>query len=318
MLRRQPEGDAAGSLDGARWIDLVNATDAERQLVEAATGLRVPTLEEVVEIESSSRVRTERGAFYLTMPLATLEPHAPATGVGFALGERVLITTRFADDPVFDAVFQSRGRLEQADARDIFLAILEALVDRGADALEHASAELNRISHATFDEHSSDRRRRRSSPALASRALRRVLRGLGGIYDRVSQIRDTLLSVNRIATYVSETAEGALSPAHVARLKAIRADGVSLSDYQSALSTKVQFLLDATLGFINIEQNDIVKTLTIASVVGVPPVLVAGIYGMNFHVMPELGWHLGYPLALALIVITTLLPVAWFKRRGWM
>lgn len=305
-------------MDGASWIDLVNATDAEREQVEAATGLRVPTLAEVVEIESSSRVRTERGALYLTMPLATPEPHAAPIGVGFILSERVLITARFSDDPVFDSVFQSCGRLNQTDARDIFLAILEALVDRAADALEHASAELNRISHATFDQHSSERPRRGSSPERASRALRRVLRGLGGIYDRVSQIRDTLLGVNRIVSYVSETAAEALSPAHVARLKAIRADGVSLADYQSAVSTKVQFLLDATLGFINIEQNDIVKTLTVASVVGVPPVLVAGIYGMNFHVMPELGWRLGYPFALALIVITALLPIAWFKRRGWM
>ena len=80
----------------------------------------------------------------------------------------------------------------------------------------------------------------------------------------------------------------------------------------------MQFLLDATLGFINIEQNEIVKTLTIASVVGIPPVLVAGIYGMNFHVMPELGWTLGYPFALALILLSALVPLWWFKRRGWM
>jgi len=101
-------------------------------------------------------------------------------------------------------------------------------------------------------------------------------------------------------------------------MKAIRADVTSLTDYEAHLSSKVQFLLDATLGFINIEQNDIVKTLTIASVVGVPPVLVAGIYGMNFRVMPELHWALGYPFAIGLIVISALLPLWWFKRRGWM
>jgi magnesium transporter len=102
------------------------------------------------------------------------------------------------------------------------------------------------------------------------------------------------------------------------RLKAIRADVASLTDYQAHLSAKVQFLLDATLGFINIEQNEIVKTLTIASVVGIPPVLIAGIYGMNFRVMPELHWSFGYPLALALIAVSGLLPVWWFRRRGWM
>ena len=101
-------------------------------------------------------------------------------------------------------------------------------------------------------------------------------------------------------------------------MKAIRADIASLTEYQSHLSGKAQFLLDATLGFINIEQNEIVKTLTITSVVGIPPVLVAGIYGMNFHVMPELSWPLGYPMAMALIVVSGLLPLVWFKRRGWM
>jgi magnesium transporter len=102
------------------------------------------------------------------------------------------------------------------------------------------------------------------------------------------------------------------------RLKAIRADIASLTDYEAHLAGKVQFLLDATLGFINIEQNEIVKTLTIASVVGIPPVLIAGIYGMNFRLMPELRWVLGYPMALALIAVSGLLPLWWFKRRGWM
>jgi magnesium transporter len=101
-------------------------------------------------------------------------------------------------------------------------------------------------------------------------------------------------------------------------MKAIRADIASLTDYEAHLSAKVQFLLDATLGFINIEQNEIVKTLTIASVVGIPPVLVAGIYGMNFRVMPELTWAFGYPLAVGLIVVSALVPLLWFKRRRWM
>jgi magnesium transporter len=92
----------------------------------------------------------------------------------------------------------------------------------------------------------------------------------------------------------------------------------ALTDYQVHLSGKLQFLLDATLGFISIQQNDIVKALTIASVVGVPPVLIAGIYGMNFRVMPELGWSFGYPLALAVMGVSALMPLAWFRWRGWL
>jgi magnesium transporter len=141
---------------------------------------------------------------------------------------------------------------------------------------------------------------------------------VGSVAERASRIRDSLLGLGRIAAFVMESRiEGAPSVS-AARIKAIRADVASLTDYEAHLAGKVQFLLDATLGFINIEQNEIVKTLTIASVVGIPPVLVAGIYGMNFRVMPELGWSFGYPMAIGLIVVSTLIPLAWFKRRGWM
>jgi magnesium transporter len=151
-----------------------------------------------------------------------------------------------------------------------------------------------------------------------SEALHAALRKLGRLGDRVSQLRDTLLGLGRIAAFVCETGDTVLRHELLPRMKAIRADIVSLNDYQQHLSNKVQFLLDATLGFISIEQNDVVKTLTIVSVVGVPPVVVAGIYGMNFEFMPELHWHLGYPFALASMLVTGLLPLIWFKWRGWM
>jgi magnesium transporter len=127
-----------------------------------------------------------------------------------------------------------------------------------------------------------------------------------------------LLGVGRIVAFVMDSGFEGAPPVNAARLKAVRTDVASLTEYEAHLSGKVQFLLDATLGLINIEQNEIVKTLTIASVVGIPPVLVAGIYGMNFRVIPELNWRLGYPMAIALIVISALLPLLWFKRRGWM
>jgi magnesium transporter len=138
------------------------------------------------------------------------------------------------------------------------------------------------------------------------------------VADHTSRIRDTLLGLGRMAAYVMESSYEGEPKVSDARLKVVRADVASLADYSEHLSGKVQFLLDATLGFINIEQNEIVKTLTIASVVGIPPVLVAGIYGMNFRVMPELTWSLGYPMALALIAVSAIVPLLWFKRRRWM
>ncbi|HEX3776051.1 MAG TPA: magnesium transporter CorA family protein [Polyangiaceae bacterium] len=313
MIRSYPHAEPPWQ--GAIWLDLCNASDDERARVERISGLRVPTKAEISEIESSSRVFTESDAMYLSSPLpASGDAREPLTAVGFVLTKKLLLSVRFADNPVFESLYASCVRSGPHSACDVFLRILEALVDRSADTLEHTSAELDTLSHRAFHAESSHKRKMKEQ----SEALRRTLRKLGQMADWISQIRDTLLGLGRIAAFVSETGEALLEKNDVPRLKAIRSDITSLNDYQLHLSGKVQFLLDATLGFINIEQNDIVKILTIVSVVGVPPVLIAGIYGMNFHVMPELSWPLGYPFAIALMIVAGLAPLAWFKWRGWM
>ena len=303
-------------MSAAVWIDLLDPTDEERARVEQETQLRLPTKAAIEEIESSSRVFVENGAFYLSTPVIegidSLD--ARLTTVGFVLAPERLVTLRFARVAAFDAVSASLSSAAEPSASEAFLQLLEAVVDHAADALEHASAELGSVSHSAFHAE----RPHGDKLAKASDALRRVLRKLGRMDDGISHARDTLLGVGRIAAFVHEHGSESPLAAAPARLNAIRADIISLNDYQTHLSGKVQFLLDATLGFISIQQNDIVKTLTIVSVVGVPPVLIAGIYGMNFKVLPELSWALGYPFALALIVVSGFLPVLWFKWRGWM
>ena len=307
---------SAPTLSDAVWIDLVDPTDDERRRVEQATMLRLPTKAAIEEIESSSRVFKEGAAFYLSTPVleSTDCVKGAVTAVGFVLSPAKLVTVRFARIAAFDAVTAGYANEPAPKAHDAFLKILEAIVEHTADALEHASAELEGISHAAFH---ADPPGPRYRPVKASGALRAALRKIGRMGDGTSHIRDTLLGLGRIAAFVQESVHQT-HDADGARLGAIRADIASLNEYQSHLSNKVQFLLDATLGFINIEQNDIVKTLTVASVVGVPPVLIAGIYGMNFKNIPELSWRFGYPYALVLIVISALLPIAWFKWRGWM
>lgn len=313
MLRSHPTADPPWA--DAAWIDLLNSTPEEQAQVEHATKLHVPAFSEVAEIESSSRVFTRDGAIYLSMPLpATGDARSPLSAVGFVLGERVLLTVRFSNHPVFDTVFEACQTKDGLGAREIFVSLLEGLVDRAADSLEHASVKLDALSESAF--HADEETKR--SPRRASRSLRQALRQLGVTGNWISQIRDTLLGMKRIVSFVAETADKMRTAEHSARLGAIRGDITSLADYEAQLSSKVQFLLDATLGFINIEQNDIVKTLTVASVVGIPPVLIAGIYGMNFRLMPEYGWRFGYPYALALIVGSGLVPFLWFKRRGWL
>ena len=311
MLRSYPEAQEPWA--NATWIDLVEPTDEERAAVERATGLRVPDQSAIHEIETTSRVYTENDAMYLSTPIpSTSNGSEPLSAVGFVLTRKLLITVRFSQHPVFDSLFQGcQGNLSHS-ACDVFMRVMEALVDRAADMLEHCSAQLDELSHRAFHAEPTSHKKKSGDK------LRATLRKLGQIGDHISQIRDTLLGFGRIAAFVCETGNSVLAPHERPRLQAVRADVTSLNDYQLHLSGKVQFLLDATLGFISIEQNDVVKALTIVSVVGVPPVLVGGIYGMNFEHLPELHWVLGYPFALLLMLATGLLPLVWFKLRGWM
>ncbi len=312
MLRSYPNQAEASA--ESTWIDLIDATDEERATVEKVTGLRVPDKSAISEIETTSRVYTENGAIYLSTPLpASKDGSEPLTALGFVLTREHLLTVRFAKHPLIDQLYEScHGKMS---ACEVFLHLLEALVDRAADTFEHCSTQLDELSHKAF--HAEVPARGRPTRAATDK-LHGMLRRLGQIGDHISQIRDTLLGLGRISAFVCETGNTVLNGDEHSRLKAVRADINSLNDYQQHLSGKVQFLLDATLGFISIDQNDVVKTLTIVSVVGVPPVLVAGIYGMNFQYMPELHWHFGYPFALLLMALTGLLPLVWFKWRRWM
>ena len=316
MLTAVPRS-AATTLSTALWIDLFDPTEDERQRVEQATKLRIPTKAAIEEIESSSRVFSEGAALYLSTPVlpGTDWVTSAATTVGFVLSATQLVTLRFGQVAAFDAVTARLANTDAPRAGDVFMTILEAIVEQAADTLELASAELERVSHSAFR---AEPPGRRHSVVKTSGILRGALRHIGRMGDGVSHIRETLLGIGRIASYVQETGQAIHGTVDPARLTAIRIDIGSLNEYLGHITNKIQFLLDATLGFINIEQNEIVKTLTIASVVGVPPVIVAGIYGMNFRLMPELGWRLGYPFALVLIVVSALLPIAWFKWRGWM
>ena len=308
MLLTHPPGDPKAAI----WIDLFRPTAEEIAQVGEITGLRVPSEADVSEIESSSRLLFENGAYYLSAPLVgiTADGEHPLTPVGFVLSSRVLLTVRFADLPSFEAARTLCVAQPPKNAEEALLHLFETIVERAADALEHSGTICDELSNAAF--RGSTRRK------AVSRQLEATLRRIGAVAEKLSRIRDELLALGRIGVYVTESGIEGAPVVSASRMKGIRADITSLTDYEAHLSAKVQFLLDATLGFINIEQNDIVKTLTIASVVGIPPVLVAGIYGMNFRVMPELHWTLGYPYGLALIAASALVPLWWFKRRGWM
>ncbi len=320
MIRIFPQGTASDTPDAAVrppvWIDLLDPTPDEVAQAEAHCGLRIPTREQLSEIESSSRVSSENGALYLSAPLVA-HPEADVSQlspVGFILTPEKLVTVRWFAFRTFSRLEDEFAKSPDACSAEAFTRLIEAIVDREADLLEAARDELDRISALIFREGETSRVRKAQMNTL----LRATLQRVGRMGDQISRIRDSLVVLQRVTGYVTETAKGWMPEAFAVRLLAAKADLVSISDYEGHLQGKVQFLLDAVLGLINNEQNDIIKVLTVVSVVGVPPTLVASLYGMNFKIMPELNWTYGYPYALGLIVLTTVLPLAWFKWRGWL
>jgi magnesium transporter len=298
------------------WIDLLNPTPEEIHFVERAAKIRMPTEASLSEIEASSRLRLDHHVLYLSSPVVTLDASGEAhlTPVGFVITANVLVTVRFFTSAPFDSVAQ---RIDTDDSLKngmcVFTRLLEAIVDRGADVLEHLGVTADGLSRSVFKGELV-----KKGPVRSTRKLREALANVGVLADRLAKARDVLLGVGRIASYADDVGGEWITPSSRIRLEAVSKDVVSLSDYESRLSDKIQLLLDAVLGFINIEQNDLFKILTIVSVVGVPPTLLAGIWGMNFKNMPELNWQWGYALAWIAIIVSGLLPLLWFKLRGWL
>jgi magnesium transporter len=298
------------------WIDLLNPTDEEKAFVEARAAVRVPSIEALSEIESSSRLIAEHDVIYLSMPLVAQSdtPDSYVSPVGFILTSNVLVTVRFADLPIFKTVAEKIRQDETLrSSSGVFTALMEVLVDRGADVLERLGGDLDRISRSVFRGNPD----KRSHTVRSNEALRRTLIAVGEIGDRLSQAQIVFLGVNRMIPFVLSLRHDWITAEFGTRLEAVCKDVASLNEHEGYLSNKVQFSLDAVLGFINMEQNDLFKVLTIVSVVGIPPTLMAGIYGMNFKFMPELNWALGYPFGLGVIALSALIPLIWFKWRGW-
>jgi magnesium transporter len=302
---------------GGAWIDLLDPTDEEIARVRSAHNIRVPPRSEMEEIESSSRLSRDGDVLYMNVPVATVDDgdgKLLPSPVGFILSDEILVTVHFAKLHTTSAVL---ARLEAdkkpVSSADVFAMMIEGMVDFGADQLESIAADLTGISQRVFRRTDTPRR----NVALKNRLLRRMLSAIGYAGEHLSQIRESLLGLQRIINFTTETCRDWRNRAFLESLETARRDLQSLIDYETHLSDKAQFLLDANLGFISTEQNEIFKVLTIVSVVGIPPTLVASMYGMNFHFMPELSWHLGYLYGLAVIAISTLIPILWFKWRGW-
>ena len=302
--------------ESAVWIDILAPSPDERRYVDAHLALELPVREEMQEIESSSRLYTEGGAAYMTATIITHadDPNPNADVITFVLSRSRVVTLRYVD-PKPIAAFVGRAAKKPdlvASGEQATVGLLESFVDRIADILEKLGLELDAVSREIFDEARDHPRRRKDND------LRSVLRRLGRADDLASTARESLLSITRVVRYLATACDAADRKDLRGRLKDLRSDVTSLSEHAAFEANKVQFLLDATLGMINIEQNAIIKIFSVAAVVFLPPTLVASIYGMNFRHLPELEWPAGYPVALVLMVVSAIVPYLYFKRKGWL
>jgi magnesium transporter len=299
------------------WIDLLNPTPEEERAVQEALRLEIPTREEMEEIESSSRLYREEEALYLTANFlyGVDGGEYGSTPITFVLTNGALVSVRYQTPKAF-TVFTARCQRNPAlvaTPDGVMLHIFEQIVDRLADILERVGSDMDRASSSAF------RNARAKVKANARDAdLRETLITLGQVGEVTTRASETLLGLSRILTFVGAEKATAVRKENQVLIKTLVRDVRSLVDHANVLNGKANFLLDAVLGIINVEQTNIIKTFTVASVALMPPTLIASIYGMNFEHMPELATRWGYPAALVLMVCSALLPIWYFKRKGWL
>jgi magnesium transporter len=302
--------------ESAVWIDLFKPSAAEDKAVERLAGIAVPTREDMQEIEISSRLYIENGARYMTSTLMcgadTENPHT--TAVTFILSNHRLVTVRYDEPRPFVLVENKLARSCAAaiTGEMVLMELLDAVIDRNADILERAGGEMDMISHQIFEP---------SGGAATGHAKRYsdILIAIGRKGDLTSKVRESLVSIGRVVTFVAAAVDGVKwSKDMREQLKTMQRDVASLTDHASYLSNKITFILDAMLGVVNLEQNNIIKLFSVMAVVLMPPTLIASIYGMNFKVMPELEWEHGYPLAVLMMVLAAVAPYMYFRWKKWL
>ncbi|MEA2920913.1 MAG: magnesium transporter, partial [Bradyrhizobium sp.] len=287
----------------------------EDKAVERLAGIAVPTREDMQEIEISSRLYIENGARYMTATLmcAADTQNPRTTAVTFILAGHRLVTVRYDTPKPFMLVENKLARSCQPGITGemVLMELLDAVIDRNADILERAGSDMDNISHDIFEP---------EGKARTGHAKRYsdILIAIGRKGDLTSKVRESLVSIGRVVTFVTAAVDVKWSKDMREQLKTMQRDVVSLSDHASYLSNKITFVLDAMLGVVNLEQNNIIKLFSVMAVVLMPPTLIASIYGMNFKVMPELQWEHGYVFALLAMLLAAIGPYLYFKWKKWL
>ncbi len=276
----------------------------------------MPTREDMQEIEISSRLYIENGARYMTATLmcAADTENPRTTAVTFILASHRLVTVRYDTPKPFMLVEHKLARscAPGVTGEMVLMELLDAVIDRTADILERAGGDMDTISHAIFEPEGAAR-------TGHAKRYSDILIAIGRKGDLTSKVRESLVSIGRVVTFVAAGTEGVKwSKDMREQLKTMQRDVSSLTDHASYLSNKITFVLDAMLGVVNLEQNNIIKLFSVMAVVLMPPTLIASIYGMNFKAMPELEWVHGYSYALVLMVAAAVVPYLLFRWKKWL
>ncbi len=298
------------ALGTALWVDVVDPTPEERQLLGSALRRSFDDTPDSDEIESSARSYVDdAGVHVSTLFLHRVEGRPENTNVTIVVRPDRLLTLHDRDVPALRLLRLTVRRDPKllADPFGLLISLFETAVDDLGDSLQELYFGLEAISRRVFEESDTD--------------LEESLDTLAQHEDLNGKVRLCLMDARRDLTYLlrnAVTEEGRQSKTHAKRLRNLIGDIDALLPHNNFLFEKVNFLLQGAQGFINIEQNQIIKIFSVASVALMPPTLIASIYGMNFHVMPELTWTFGYPIAIGGMIVSALLPYLYFKRRGWL
>ena len=311
--------DAKAALVGAEqavWIDLLEPTREEEALAERLIGTNIPTRAEMQEIEPSSRLYEKDNVVFMTMSvLYGITEKQPSTDpISFILTGKHLVTVRYVDPRPF-AIFTEHAETEPDLTRNpmtVLVRLLDAIVDRLADELENAGRELEAISNHIFERRA---RAERRNPELRLEAL--MLR-IGEVQRLIARIRESSLGSSRMLGFLSACSLMERHDGHSRHVQSLIADARALDDHSDFLAENLNFLLNASLGMITLEQNFVMKIFSVVAVVLMPPTLLAGVYGMNFDHMPELKWLYGYPFSIGLMLASAILPYMIARRRGWL
>ncbi len=315
-LRPGTVTEDGGFPPGSVWIDLLNPTTGEDRKVEKYLGISIPTREEMHDLEPSEIIYTENGAHYMTARIIcqseTIVPKL--ADVTFILTEKALVTVRY-DEPGAFNIFLNRVSKAggcSAQPESVLDGLIEAIVDRAAEVLRGVGDQIDEASRRVFSGRGQD--------VEQGGAYQAVIQKIGQYEHIISNVRESMVSVERVLLFLSanynrpKKAQTGFS----AEWRSAVRDVQAIEEHATFLSNKLQFMMDATLGLVSIEQNKIIKLFSVVSVALMPPTLIASIYGMNFKVMPELEWQWGYPLALGLMVLFAVLPYMFFRWKKWL